>query len=254
MRILWYSLSPCGSIRRSGEQRVIQGWMISLEDEIKKVKDIDLHVAYFSDTESVSFNFEGVTYHPIYRPKAKTIFGRLCNHYKSLSSNDEKMLPLMLNVVKLVHPDLIHIHGTEERFGMIQNYVMDIPIVFSIQGLIAPYKEKFFSGLPDKDIIKFESWMERLRKISYRDQFKSFDYRAKREVAYLNNAKYVWGALFGTKISLVCLMLIEFFLWLMRFSALLFIIKFGIRRLSLKIKSDSSVLSLVVYIRGTKRC
>ena len=52
MRILWYSLSPCGSIRRSGEQRVIQGWMISLEDEIKKVKDIDLHVAYFSDTES----------------------------------------------------------------------------------------------------------------------------------------------------------------------------------------------------------
>ena len=74
MRILWYSLSPCGSIRRSGEQRVIQGWMISLEDEIKKVKDIDLHVAYFSDTESVSFIFEGVTYHPIYRPKAKTIF------------------------------------------------------------------------------------------------------------------------------------------------------------------------------------
>lgn len=199
MRILWYSLSPCGSIRRSGEQRVIQGWMISLEDEIKKVKDIDLHVAYFSDTESVSFNFEGVTYHPIYRPKAKTIFGRLCNHYKSLSSNDEKMLPLMLNVVKLVHPDLIHIHGTEERFGMIQNYVMDIPIVFSIQGLIAPYKEKFFSGLPDKDIIKFESWMERLRKISYRDQFKSFDYRAKREVAYLNNAKYVMGRTFWDK-------------------------------------------------------
>lgn len=63
MRILWYSLSPCGSVRRSGEQRVIQGWMISLEDEIKQNKDIDLHVAYFSDTERESFEFEGVTYH-----------------------------------------------------------------------------------------------------------------------------------------------------------------------------------------------
>lgn len=37
-KILWFSLSPCGSIRRSGELRVIQGWMISLEDEIKKIK------------------------------------------------------------------------------------------------------------------------------------------------------------------------------------------------------------------------
>lgn len=34
--ILWFSLSPCGSLRRSGTKHVIQGWMISLEDELKK--------------------------------------------------------------------------------------------------------------------------------------------------------------------------------------------------------------------------
>lgn len=196
MRILWYSLSPCGSVRRSGEQRVIQGWMISLEDEIKQNKDIDLHVAYFSDTERESFEFEGVTYHPMYMPKAKTKIGRVLKRYNSLASEDEKMLPVMLDVVKSVRPDLIHIHGTEERFGMILNYVTNIPIVFSIQGLIAPYKEKYFSGLPDKDIIKYESWIGRIRRISYRDEYKGFVYRAKREVGYLNNAKYVMGRTF----------------------------------------------------------
>lgn len=196
MRILWYSLSPCGSVRRSGEQRVIQGWMISLEDEIKKNKDIDLHVAYFSDTERESFEFEGVTYHPMFKPRARTKIGRVLNRYRSFASEDEKMLPAMLDVVKSVRPDLIHIHGTEERFGMIQDYVMNIPIVFSIQGLIAPYKEKYFSGLPDKDIIKYESWIGRIRRISYRDDYKGFVYRAKREVGYLNNAKYVMGRTF----------------------------------------------------------
>lgn len=199
MRVLWYSLSPCGSIRRSGELRVVQGWMISLEDEVKKNKEIDLHVAYFSYTENEPFKFDGVTYHPMFKPKARTKIGRVLERYKSLASEDEKMLPVMLDVVKSVHPDLIHIHGTEERFGLIQNYVTDIPIVFSIQGLIAPYKEKFFSGLPDKDIIRFESWMERIRKISYRDQFKGFVYRAKREIRYLNKAKYVMGRTFWDK-------------------------------------------------------
>lgn len=38
MKVLWYSLSPCGSMRRDRVNRYIQGWMISLEDEIKKIK------------------------------------------------------------------------------------------------------------------------------------------------------------------------------------------------------------------------
>ena len=40
--ILWFALSPCGSLRRSGTQRVIQGWMLSLEDEIKKLQGIEV--------------------------------------------------------------------------------------------------------------------------------------------------------------------------------------------------------------------
>lgn len=166
--ILWFSLSPCGSLRRSGAKKVIQGWMISLEDELKKCRDIDLHVAFFSDTENSSFEFEGVTYHPMFLPKSSSKIGRVLDRYKSIESIDKEMLPVMLDVVKVVRPDLIHIHGTEERFGLIQDEVKDIPIVFSIQGLIAPYKEKFFSGLPETATRRYESLIDKLKKVSYK--------------------------------------------------------------------------------------
>lgn len=193
MRVLWFSLSPCGSLRRNQEQRVIQGWMISLEDEVKKYPDIELSVAFFSETESEPYDFDGVRYYPMYLPKASSKIGRVIERYKSIKSVDKKMLPVMLDVVREVNPDIIHVHGTEERFGLIQNSVTNIPIVFSIQGLIAPYKEKYFTGLPNKEIYHYESFIDKLIKMSYRDGYKSFQFRAKREVAYLNKAKYIFG-------------------------------------------------------------
>ena len=55
MKVLWFSLSPCGSLRRNNTKRVIQGWMISLEDALKQNTDIELEVAYFSDKEEKPF-------------------------------------------------------------------------------------------------------------------------------------------------------------------------------------------------------
>lgn len=192
-KILWFSLSPCGSLRRSGSKRVIQGWMISLEDEVKKCNEIELHVAYFSETESEVFEFEKVVYHPIFVPKKSNPLLRILEIRKSISSIDAKILPNMLKVVDEVKPNLIHIHGTEERFGLIQEYVKNIPVVFSIQGLLAPYSEKYFSGLPNKDIYGFESWKDKLKLVSYRNEFKNFYERGNRECRFLNNAKYIFG-------------------------------------------------------------
>lgn len=193
MKILWYANTPCGSIRRSKSNLFRGGWLISLEDEVKKSSEIELHVAFFSETENESFEFDGVTYHPIFFPKIKNPVARILNRRKPISYIDDKMLPVMLKVVDEVKPDLIHIHGTEERFGLIQDYVKNIPIVFSIQGLLAPCSEKFYSGFPNKDVYRFESWNDKLRFVSYRNDFKYFVDRGKRECGYLKKAKYIFG-------------------------------------------------------------
>ena len=199
MKVLWFSLSPCGSIKRNGGQRVIQGWMISLEDEVKKHHEINLHVAYFTETENDSFEFEGVTYHPLYTPKSKNPLIRILDRSKSISKNDDKWLPKMLNVVEDVKPDLIHIHGTEERFGLIQELVKDIPIVFSIQGIVSPYKEKYFSGFSKDFIKRQEGLFEKLRGLSELKFYKDFEIRVQREKKYLQKARYIIGRTFWDK-------------------------------------------------------
>lgn len=192
-KILWFANSPCGSIRRNNIQTIVGGWMISLEDEVKKNPDIELSVAFFSETESEPYDFDGVRYYPMYLPKANTKIGRVLSRYRSIESIDNKMLPVMLDVVKDARPDLIHIHGTEQRFGLIQDYVKDIPIVFSIQGLVAPYSEKFYSGLPVAEVNKHESFLHKVRGIDVGRVYKNFIYRGKRECSYLKNASYVMG-------------------------------------------------------------
>lgn len=193
MNILWFSLSPCGSIRRYGKERIIQGWMISLEDALKKEENVNLSVAFFSSTEKESFEFEGVTYYPMYIGDESNGFNRVINRYRSLNSKDQEMTPIMLDVVKKAKPDIIHIHGTEERFGLIQDYVKNIPIVFSIQGLISSYSVKFFSGIPLSEIKKHESVSEKIRRATIEETYKEFLKKAEREKHYLSHAKYILG-------------------------------------------------------------
>lgn len=193
MKVLWFSLSPCGSIRRKGEQRVVQGWMISLEDEIKKNPGVELNVAFFSKVKENPFDYDGVRYYPMYSPISKNKIVRVIERLKSKEEKDKQMLSLMLDVVKDVKPDIIHIHGTEERFGLIQDYIKDTPIVFSIQGLIAPYSEKYFSGLPQAFAYKNDPIYDVMRNVGIKKEYNDFLYKAEREKGYLQKARYVLG-------------------------------------------------------------
>ena len=105
----------------------------------------------------------------------------------------------MLDVVKQSQPDIIHIHGTEESFGLISDYIRDIPIVFSIQGMITPYKEKFFSGIPKEYAYKFDSLYDKVKGVGIKNLYQSFCYRAEREKQYLSQANYIFGRTFWDK-------------------------------------------------------
>lgn len=62
MKILWFSLSPCGSMRRNNTTKFTQTWMVTLEDELKKNTEIKLSVAYFSNTDDEPFLYDNVMY------------------------------------------------------------------------------------------------------------------------------------------------------------------------------------------------
>src|SRR5574344_1434838 len=153
MKILWFSNTPCGSISRK-DNGASGGWLIALESILKQIKDVELYVSFISNDEAEDFEFDGVHYYPIMfgERKHSNFVIRVLSRYQSQSKYDAKLLPYLLDVVKKVRPDLIHIHGTESSWGIVADYIHDIPIAYSIQGLIAPYTTKYWSGVPQSVI------------------------------------------------------------------------------------------------------
>lgn len=196
MKVLWFSPTPCGSIRRQNNLAVFGGWLISLEDELKRFSEIDLEVAFFSEQEEIPFNYDGVRYYPMGHQEKRNLIQRVLDRKKSIFDVDRIKLSWMLDVIKQSHPDLIHIHGSEASFITILPYVKDIPVVVSIQGMIAPYTEKFFSGISMYDAFKLDSMRDRIHAVGIRDDWKSFQSRRDRECQYLSQAQYILGRTF----------------------------------------------------------
>ena len=62
------------------------------------------------------------------------------NSGDNTSQLNNKLIKNYLQVINNFKPDIIHIHGVEKNFALIQKYIdRNIPIVCSIQGLITPY-------------------------------------------------------------------------------------------------------------------
>lgn len=58
-------------------------------------------------------------------------------------------------IIKQVKPDIIHIHGTEKNLAQIQNYIQDIPIVISIQGILKGCKPHTFNFINKNKVKRF---------------------------------------------------------------------------------------------------
>lgn len=193
MKVLWFSLSPCGSLRRSNTERVIQGWMISLEDALKQNTDIELEIAYFSDKEEDAFTYDGVKYYPMYIKRGSGILAKIIDTYRTTEAIDKQAKVAMLNVVRQSAPDLIHIHGTEQSFGLIAEDVKHIPICYSLQGLLAPISERFFAGYTETQINQYRGLYAKLRGTTATHDYKRISKKGKREINFIKGAKYILG-------------------------------------------------------------
>lgn len=196
MKVLWFSPTPCGSVLMHKGIVINGGWLISLEEELKKFPNIDLHVAFFAGKRERAFKFEGVTYYPMGFEKRPSPIMRVLNRMRSVKNVDKARLPWMLDVIEQSHPDIIHIHGSEGRFITIMPYVKNIPVVVSIQGMIASLREKFFAGFPKNVAYSLDSITDRIHLVGIRKDWKSFQQRVIRECEYLSRTQYVFGRTF----------------------------------------------------------
>lgn len=138
MKVLWFEISTPSQYKQAG--RVVLGWQDSLENIVRESKEVDLYIAFESQTDKEVKVIDGVTYIPMYIEysfwdRKKSQFTWMVNARKIISKGIE--------VINEYAPDIIHVFGNEWPFGLLAKYTQ-IPLVIHIQGSIIPYNNALY--------------------------------------------------------------------------------------------------------------
>lgn len=142
MRILWFTSSPCGYTSNGTGYNGV-GWMVAVEQEIKKQPDIELGVCFPMDGHPRHKVVDGVHYYPI-RSHRKSIRDKLLDAVMPTHAERDmavwpQYLEQMQGVVSDFKPDVIEVFGSEVYIQLGALVSGDIPTVLHIQGLLSLY-------------------------------------------------------------------------------------------------------------------
>src|SRR6476660_5193078 len=132
MRLLWFTNIPLNAINSFRDKPIKAGghWMDALLNELKQQKEISeiCIVTAFPGFKDLYYKFDNIEYYII--PQNR--------FYKT----PRKELKKIYQVIQSWNPDIIHIHGTERYFGLINaQFNLKIPVVISLQGLMSEYSK-----------------------------------------------------------------------------------------------------------------
>lgn len=153
MRVLWISPSPSGYAVYGSDGYHGQGWISSMEEQIKKIQGIELAVSFITNEESSYIVKGGVHYYPRKKPRLP-LFKLILAYLRICSVEPEKWYwpyyeKLFMDVAKDFNPDVVEIWGSEWRGGLCA-IQMKVPVVMHIQGILSPYMNAYLPPFVSK--------------------------------------------------------------------------------------------------------
>ncbi len=192
LKILWLTNTPCSASEKLKNAQNSGGWLSSLESKLSSNNNIELHVAFYHNSNVEPFNYNNTFFYPIFRKYKSKKYIRYFTSFFRIVKYDDIELKILTELIDGIKPDLIHIHGTENNFGLVQRN-SNIPTVVSIQGLINPYFEKLFSGIPFSEIRKHENILQKIKSKTAKKFSVDFQEKANREIEILSLCKNIIG-------------------------------------------------------------
>lgn len=123
-----------------------RAWVFCLFVHLKKIFENKVEFHVITSTRKVNqvkkFEIEGTWFYLLPMDK---------NAHKS---KYVKELSCLKQTIEEISPDLIHIHGTEEYYGLISEHI-EKPVIISLQGIRQEIKRYYFSDISRLDYIKF---------------------------------------------------------------------------------------------------
>lgn len=188
MKILWFTNTP-SLYKKKITGYNGGGWIESLEQIISKKNDIELAVSFFHPDDCFKIKQEETTYYPI--PLYNSIFKKL-KHYIFYNKCDKTEVNYYLKIIEDFKPDVIHVFGSEQSFGLLTLYTK-IPVVIHLQGILNPYLNAYYApGSNQIDLIK-QNIFKPLKIFKLVHGMSNFKYNAKREGIILKNCIYYMG-------------------------------------------------------------
>lgn len=196
MKVLWLVNNMCEAVECLTVNGRACGWLYSLCRQLRQQNGVELHIAFMWGQKHDEFNYNGVVYHPIYVKGITSRIGRLWTRIQDRMSmnNDEALLRQCLCIIRDVSPDIIHIHGSEDMFGLItQSREVKCPVVLSIQGLLSSIQLKFYSGITRNKIAYNEPIWKKIILSGFNGVYQDFKRRAEREIVTFRTLQNVIG-------------------------------------------------------------
>ena len=188
MKILWFTNTP-SLYKKQKKGYNGGGWIESLEQIISDRNDIELAVSFYHPDGCFKIKKEETTYYPI--PLYNSIFKKL-KQYILYNRCDKTEVNYYLKIIEDFKPDIIHVFGSEQSFGLLTLYTK-IPVVIHLQGILNPYLNAYYPpGSNQIDLIK-QNFFKPLKIFNLVRGMSVFKHNTKRESIILKNCKYYMG-------------------------------------------------------------
>lgn len=115
------------------------------------------------------------------------------NKKECFQSMNQKTFFKYKHIIQQEKPDIIHVHGTEKNLAQIQNFIHNIPIVTSIQGLLIGCKPHAFNFLEKKKVTPFKTLKNILGMGGFNLFYKNITKGIPYEKNILTNGNYFFG-------------------------------------------------------------
>lgn len=161
MKVLWLSMNPGLYGVKSGNDTYNGGGWIGALERVLQDTNIQLAIAFITDSPLKQVQRNNITYYPIYIHSSK--WEKIKFYYGGYKRVDNlKVLEGIHNIISHVSPDIIHLFGIENQLSTVIGNV-EVPIITHLQGLLGPYSSTYWpSGFNVYSIKKHFSWREHI--------------------------------------------------------------------------------------------
>lgn len=150
MRILWFTGVQLPAL--TGQSLMRAGWQEGLRKALEQhTPDVELGIVSFGSEPRQPVVQGNATYSVIPRKIPHGKVGRIWKAWQHSSYTPDE-LDRCFEAVQNFKPDLVHFHGSENFFGLV-NDRLSVPSVLSIQAVINGYQPFRFTDLGWKDIL-----------------------------------------------------------------------------------------------------